>query len=322
MQAEGVTQSRREKSLAIETLAEADHEEVARLIHVSLVDWYQRNLGQGKRFGESHEPFRLIPEVYAKLDPGEALVARDSRTRAIMGVCFVHPRPTHLAVGIVAIAASAQGRGVARALLEPVVQRAGQERKPLRLVSSALNLDSFSLYTRLGFVPHTLYQDMTLCVPAGGLRAPPPEGIHRVRAATRADTPHMARLELALQGVSREQDYRFFLEGGVGDWRTWVYHGPLGDLRGFLVSSHDERSPITGPGVAVDDEAAMALLWVSLHSLRERTQLFLLPCAAGHLVRTAYAWGARNVELHVAQCLGPCAPAKGISFPTFLPESG
>lgn len=322
MHAAGVTYLRRDNSLAIESLNENDHDAVARLIHTSLVDWYQRNLNQGSRFGESHEPFRLMPDVYAKLDPGEALIARDIATQAILGVCFVHPRPTHLSVGIVAIASTAQGRGVGRALLEPVVRRAREEKKPLRLVSSALNLDSFSLYTRLGFVPHTLYQDLTLPVPAEGLSAPPPEGIAQVRAAGVPDTPQMARLEFALQGISREQDYRFFLTGEAGAWRTWVYEGPGGEQRGFLVTSHDDRSLIIGPGVAMDDKAALALLWVALDSLRGKTPLFLVPCAAEKVVRTAYAWGARNVELHVAQCLGPCAPAKGISFPTFLPESG
>ena len=43
--------------------------------------------------------------------------------------------------------------------------------------------------------------------------------------------------------------------------------------------------------------------------------------AAG-LVHQCYAWGARNVELHAAQALGPIAPARGLTFPTFLPETG
>ncbi|MFM2167947.1 MAG: hypothetical protein RIS79_2318, partial [Verrucomicrobiota bacterium] len=55
--------------------------------------------------------------------------------------------------------------------------------------------------------------------------------------------------------------------------------------------------------------------------LRGKTLVFLAPCAASTLVRTAYAWGARNVELHVAQSTAPVAGAKGIVFPTFMPET-
>jgi len=47
-----------------------------------------------------------------------------------------------------------------------------------------------------------------------------------------------------------------------------------------------------------------------------------VPVSTTELVQTVYAWGVRNIELHVAQCLGPIAKARGISFPTFLPESG
>jgi fructose-1,6-bisphosphatase/inositol monophosphatase family enzyme len=56
-------------------LAASEHDAVAVLLHRSLVSWYESKLGQGARFGDRPEPFRLIPEVYAALDPGEALAA-------------------------------------------------------------------------------------------------------------------------------------------------------------------------------------------------------------------------------------------------------
>ena len=64
---------------------------------------------------------------------------------------------------------------------------------------------------------------------------------------------------------------------------------------------------LLGPGVAADEEAAIALLWKALDGLRGKTLVFLAPCAASTLVRTAYGWGARNVELHVAQSTAPVA---------------
>jgi hypothetical protein len=50
--------------------------------------------------------------------------------------------------------------------------------------------------------------------------------------------------------------------------------------------------------------------------------VFLVPATATTLVQTAYRWGARNVELHVAQARGDTPMGSGITFPTFLPETG
>ena len=308
---------------ALRPLASADHEAAARLLHRSLVQWYQSRLGQGARFGDSPEPFRLFPEVYAALDPGEAIAAHDTASGDLLGVCFVHPRKTHVAVGIVATAPEAQGRGLARALLTSVLAQARRDRLPVRLVSSLLNLDSFSLYSRLGFVPHTLYQDLALAVPAGGLSGPPPPGADRVRTVTDpAEAGRLAAFELEWQGIHREPDYAFFLRNTVGAWRVWALENAAGALDGFLVASHHPSCVMLGPGVARDETAAAALLWRALDALRGRCPVFLVPCAAAGLVRACYAWGARNVELHAAQALGPVPPARGLAFPTFLPESG
>ena len=43
--------------------------------------------------------------------------------------------------------------------------------------------------------------------------------------------------------------------------------------------------------------------------------------AGGIVLGLAYGWGARNVELHVAQSTAPVNGAKGIVFPTFMPET-
>ena len=307
----------------IRPLLPADHEAAARLLHRSLVDWYQRHLNQGARFGDSPDPFRLFPEVYAALDPDDALAAVDESSGELLGVCFVHPRPTHVALGIVATAPEAQGRGVARALLTPALALAHRTGRPVRLVSSLLNLDSFSLYSRLGFVPHTIYQDLALTVPAAGLPGPTPLGADRVRLVTDpAEAPRLAAFELAWQGLDRTTDYTFFLRNIVGDWRTWVLENAAGEIEGFLVASHHPSCVMLGPGVTRDEPAAAALLWRALDAQRGASPVFLVPCAAAGLVRQCYVWGARNVELHAAQALGPVAPLRGLTFPTFLPESG
>ena len=302
-------------------LSASDHEAVARLLHRSLVQWYESRLRQGAKFGDSHEPFLLFPEVYESLDPGEAVTARDTQTGEVLGVCFSHERETHVAIGIVATAPEAGGRGIARQMMEKVLEKARSVGKPARLVSSLLNLDSFSLYTRLGFVPSVIFQDMLITVPETGMTAPAPTGTNRVREAKADDAARIADFEKSQQGIRREKDFAFFLRNEVGAWRVLVSEAADGSVNGFLAMSTHPSFSMIGPGVAADEETATALLWRALDGLRGKTLVFLASCAASTLVRTAYAWGARNVELHVAQSTAPVSGAKGIVFPTFMPET-
>ncbi len=310
-------------------------EAVAGLIHRSLVRWYERNLRQGARFGERVEPFLLFPRVYGELDPGEALAVFEGGEvgpSSLVGVCFVHERETHFGLGIVATDPDKTGRGAARAMLEVALARADLVGKPVRLVSSLLNLDSFSLYSRLGFVPHTIYQDIALSVPVAGLGGEAPDmGGWRMRLAGHEEAGRIADFEYALQGIRREKDYRFFLRGGVGDWQVWVLETAAGDLKGVLVSSGNADWGMLGPGVACDGDAAYALIWQVLDRQRGQTRVVLVPSAEQGLVKRLYALGGRNVELHVAQVrdagrsaggvFGAGPVVKGVGIPTFLPES-
>lgn len=309
-------------SFTLSPLLPPDHEAVARLLHASLHHWYESRLRQGARFGDKWEPFLIFPQTYEVLDPGQAVAAREEGTGRLWGVCFIHPRETHVSVGIVATCPEAAGRGVARAMMNHAAGLARERGQPLRLVSSLLNLDSFSLYSRMGFVPHTLYQDVFFQVPEQGLPGAAPEEAARVRPARFEDIPAMAALEEELLGIRRERDLRFFLENPVGDWRCAVLERPCGlGLAGWLAGSVHPSFLMTGPGVARDEVAAKALLWAALEAQRGGSTVVLAPCQAPGLVQTLYQWGGRNVELHAAQVLGPLPQASGLAFPTFLPES-
>ena len=150
---------------------------------------------------------------------------------------------------------------------------------------------------------------------------PPPAEVHRVREAAPADVSRIADFERSQQGVRREKDFAFFLRNEVGAWRLLVSEDEGGAVNGFLGMSTHLSFAMIGPGVADDEETAVALLWKALDGQRGTTLVFLAPCAAAKLVRTAYSWGARNVELHVAQSTAPVTGAKGIVFPTFMPET-
>lgn len=306
--------------IAFTPLTAADREATARLLHRALVHWYESRLGQGARFGDSPAPFTLFAEVYEALDPGQCVTARSERGE-VLGVCFSHERETHISIGIVATSPDASGRGIAGRMMSLVLEKAKRLGKPARLVSSLMNLDSFSLYTRLGFVPGMIFQDMVLAVPEGGMPMPAPVGVNRVREAVFADISNIADFEHLQQGIRREKDFTFFLRNEVGSWRVLVSGAEGDSINGFLGMSAHPSLTMIGPGVAADEETAIALLWQTLDGQRGKSLVFLAPCAAANLVRTAYSWGARNIELHVTQSTEPLVGAGGIVFPTFMPET-
>ena len=309
-------------SFELNALRRDETEAVAKLLHQSLVHWYETNLQQGARFGNDPKPFAIFPDVYHALDPDEAIAARDVLTGNLLGVCFVHPRETHFSVGIVSMAPEAAGKGVARAMMGEVIKRAEAAGKPIRLVSSLLNLDSFSLYTKMGFVPRAVFQDLLISIPENGLKHPRPAHDGNVRLAQPEDATRLADYEMSLQGIRREQDYHFFLSNQVGKWKVWLSEDVSGEINGFIVASLNPEFRMLGPGVIGDESAALALLWHALDDLRGLQYVFLAPASASGLIRTLYTWGARNVELHIAQTYGETPVGIGLVFPTFLPESG
>jgi GNAT superfamily N-acetyltransferase len=306
--------------LSLRTATPADFDAVAELIHVGTNYWYETH-GMGKIFSGSVSAARIFTDVYEELDPGCCLLAVDSNTGRIAGSCFYRVRPTHVSLGIMNAHPAYFGRGAARKLLAEIIAIAEQQNKPVRLVSSALNLDSFSLYNRAGFVPRQLFQDMILPVPESGLSAPAPDGIAQVRVATPDDVKRIVALEEQIQGIKRPGDWTYFIENSSGIWHTVVYEAPGGKINGALSSVGHPGSNLIGPGVATDASVMTPLLWAQLNFHRGTTPVFLLPATETQLVQTAYTWGAKNCELHVSQCHGEWFEPTGVMMPTFMPES-
>jgi GNAT superfamily N-acetyltransferase len=294
--------------------------EVAALIYDSINTWY-RNHGFPEIFRGPKDVCRLFCEVYERIDPGRCLVAFDPQKGCLAGSCFYHPRTTHVSLGIMNVHPDYFGRGVGSQLLRRVIELADAEHKPMRLVSSALNLDSFSLYNRAGFRPHMVFQDMLLLVPETGLSIESP-GLERVRPATLADVPRMVALEREVAHIEREADLRYFVENPDGHWHASVIEAGGGSLAGFLVSIAHPAVHLLGPGVMRDAQDAVALIAAELDLHRGASAVWLVPCDCDHLVRTMYAWGAVNCELHFGQSRGAWTKPDGIVMPTFMPETG
>ena len=308
--------------VSLRAMRAADWPAVASLIQVSTNGWCEQH-GRAPVFACEPDEMQLFCRVYEALDPGCCVVAEDAASGELLGSCFYHPRLTHVSLGIMNAHPKAFGRGVARQLLGFITGFAARERKPVRLVSSAMNLDSFSLYNRAGFVPFAVYQDMIIEVPAGGLTDRPP-GFERARDATRADVAAMVRLETELVGIDRVKDFEYFVANDDGIWHVSVLDDPWrdGELAGFVVSVADPASNMLGPGVMRTPADALALIARELDQQRGRTPVFLLPADRPELTERAYAWGARNCEMHLGQVLGSAQRPLGVSMPTFMPETG
>lgn len=306
--------------LRLRSAGPADRDELAELICVSTNFWYQKR-GAGPIFPHGPESTSIYIDVYEDLDPGCCVVAENPATGRLMGSCFYHPRARHVSLGIMNVHPNYFGRGVASALLKHIVDFAAANKFPaVRLVQSALNLDSFSLYTRAGFVPRCPYQDMLVEVPAEGL----PHRVadqHCVRPATAADLPAIAALEQELSGIGREKDHRYFIENRRGIWQTLVYEADGGGIEGYLASSKHPASNMVGPGAMRSAKHAAALVAAALDRYRGGAAVCLVPMECDELVQQLYDWGARNCELHFGQVRGEFQPLRGVNIPTFLPES-
>ncbi|MBL7037158.1 MAG: GNAT family N-acetyltransferase [Pirellulaceae bacterium] len=307
-------------AIQLRTMGPDDWDEVAELICDSTNAWYQAH-GRPPSFTGPKDNARLFCSVYEQLDPGCCVVAEDCDAGRLAGSCFYHPRPTHVSLGIMNAHPDYFGQGVARRLLKYITDFADQQGKPVRLVSSTLNLDSFSLYNRAGFVPRLVYQDMTMKVPDEGLDAEPPCG-GNVRDATPDDVVVMADLEMAINHIRREDDYRHFVENPDGIWHVSVLEDDKGGLDGFLVSLAHPAMRMLGPGIARSGQQAAALIHAELNRHRGCQPVWLVPSQCDELVRTMYDWGAVNCEMHFAQARGAWEAPSGIVMPTFMPETG
>lgn len=305
--------------MQIRPMQAADRSEVAELICVSTNFWFEKR-GNPPVFPDGPESTGVFFDVYEALDPGCGVVAEDPKTGRLTGSVFLHPRSTHVSLGIMNVHPNHFGRGVAGALLQRGTQLADRESKPLRLVSSGRNLDSFSLYTRAGFVPRYVYQGMYLDVPETGL-ALDVTGRRNVREARAEDVDELAALERGIAGIQRDKDLRYLIGNPEGFWHVSVYENDRGALEGFLASSAHPGCNMIGPGAANTSQQAAAMLIAELKRHPGRQPGFLIPAERDDLVRECYGWGARNFEISLGQVRGEWQPPNGVTMPTFLPET-
>jgi len=303
-------------------LCDSDISEYTEMLYNSFNAWYWKH-GWGKDyFGCRPNETSVFYDIYNDLTPGQSIAAFDKNTNQLAGACFYHPRDTHVSLGIMAVHPNFWRQGIGRGMVEHILKFTREKGyKSCRLVGSAINMNSFSLYNRCGFVPRVSYNDLVINVPADKLNFKAPFR-DRVKDARLSDVGKMGELEMEISGIRRELDYRYAIENPRGILHAAVFENDKEGLDGFMISVKHPALNMLGPCVARSEETALALISRELERFKGTWSLFLIPMQNRKMVEQAYKWGAVNVETHLKQVWGEFQPFKGVNMPSFLPETG
>ena len=310
-------------SIVLRSLNSDDVPEHADLLYSSFNAWYWKHGWKKDYFGCSPQETSIFYEIYNDLTPGCSIAAFDDKTGRMMGSCFYHPREHHVSLGIMSVHPNYSGRGVGRQLVNFILDYTkDNDYKSCRLVSSAINMDSFSLYNRSGFIPRVTYHDMVINVPKEGLGDVSVKGEENIREAMISDIAKMGDLEMEISGIRREIDYRYAIENPRGVLHASIYENDQSCIEGFMISVKHPALNMLGPCVARTEEVAIALIKSEIGRFRGTSVLFSIPMDKRKMVEQMYSWKAINVETHLKEVWGEFPGFNGISMPSFLPETG
>lgn len=241
--------------------------------------------------------------------PGFYCVVAEEDGRIIGSNCLDERSPVY-GIGPITIDPQSQNRGVGRALMHAVMDRAAERNAPgVRLVQAAFHARSMSLYTKLGFDIReplvAMVGSATGAMREGDLASDPGNNGYGVRAATPSDLAACNELCLRVHGHHRGGELADHIQQGMAQVVE-----RNGRITGYVSAMH-----FMGHGVAESNADLFALL-AAAPSIDPPG--ILIPSRNSELFRWCLHHGLRVVQPLTLMTTGLYNEPKGTYFASVL----
>lgn len=257
----------------------------------------------------SIEAGRHLAALYAVYSETQGLVAE--RNGRIVGSGFVHVRGDKAGIGPVTVDPEAQGSGAGRAIMYRLLEES-RACSSVRLTQDAFNNVSFSLYSKLGFVP----RDVVLALAA---QEPRPQAVAnegKVRLMTAADLDGVAVLDTRVTGLARRCDLDLLL--GFG---PHLVCERANRIVGYLCRLSIGDVSYLGPAAAEEPDDLKSLLYHAAQMPGRRAARIGLHASQPELVQYAMESGYAVVNLSTYMVRGDWQPPNGVCAIAHFPEA-
>jgi predicted N-acetyltransferase YhbS len=280
---------------------------VGEIMTVAFNDVFQRH-GFPPPF-PSVEAGRQLTALYAVYSETQGFVAE--RNGRIVGSAFLNVRGDKAGIGPVTVDPRAQGSGAGRALMHRLLEES-RHCSSVRLTQDAFNNVSFSLYSKLGFVP----RDVLAALAAEDPQPQPVPDAGKVRPVTAADLDEVAALDTRVTGLARRGDLGLLL--GLGSHLVCQ----RGDrIVGYLCRVPLEGVDYLGPAAAEEPDDLKGLLYHAAQIPGPRAARIGLYASQPELVHYAMESGYTVFSLGTYMVRGDWEPPNGVCAIAQFPET-
>jgi len=251
----------------------------------------------------------LMSRYYLSQDPEGCLVAE--RDGNICGSVFGRRRGDRVSVGPVSVDPACQAIGVGRRMMEALFDLY-PDAVSFRLTQAAFNKESFSLYSKTGFVA----AEQLLRLERPPAPVTPEEDEPHVRVVTAENAPLVADLDRRLTGAERERELATLF--GMG--RVYVYGGDS-DIQGYVATMPTPGPTLLGPAVAHSEAQLGALVRAALRDIGPRASGLHLPARFAPTIDECYRLGFRLFSLETFMVRGEWSPPQALYLHSLFPET-
>jgi ribosomal protein S18 acetylase RimI-like enzyme len=251
----------------------------------------------------------LMARYYLSQDPEGCLVAE--RDGNICGSVFGRCRGDDVSIGPVSVDPASQAIGVGRRMMQALFD-VYPDAASFRLSQAAFNKESFSLYSKTGFV--AAEEMVRLERPAVPLTSQDDEP--HVRAVTVENASLVADLDRQLTGVERGRD----LPTHFGMGKVYVYGGDR-DIQGYLTTMPTPGSTFLGPAVAQSEAQIAVLIRAALRDIGPGAAGLHLPARFAPTVAECFRLGFRLFCLETLMVRGEWRTPSAFYIHSMFPEA-